>query len=66
MRNEMVMDQLTTFHKLYKKVRSEKMMDYLIHQTKHAISFLVGTSLKIITITIVSTAYAEINKGQEK
>jgi hypothetical protein len=32
------MDQLITFHKLNKKVSSEKMMDYLILQTKHVIS----------------------------
>lgn len=30
----MVMDQLIIFHK-EKKVRSEKMMNYLISQTKH-------------------------------
>jgi hypothetical protein len=30
------MDQLIIFHKLNKKV-SGKMMDYLIHQTKHVI-----------------------------
>jgi hypothetical protein len=29
------MDQLIPFHKPNKKVRSEKMMDYLISQTKH-------------------------------
>jgi hypothetical protein len=33
------MDQLIPFHKPNKKVRSEKMMDYLIPQTKHAIRF---------------------------
>jgi hypothetical protein len=32
----MVMDQLIPFHKSNKKVRNEKMMDYLIPQTKHA------------------------------
>jgi hypothetical protein len=35
MRNEMVMDQLIPLHKPNKKVRTEKMMDYLIPQTKH-------------------------------
>lgn len=44
---EMVMNQLIIFHKSNKKVRSEKMMDYLIPQTKHAItaciSFLIAT-----------------------
>jgi hypothetical protein len=34
------MDQLITFHKPNKKVRTEKMMDYLIPQTKHTITFL--------------------------
>jgi hypothetical protein len=34
----MVMDQLIPFHKQNKKVRSEKMIDYLILETKHAIS----------------------------
>jgi hypothetical protein len=38
MRDGMVMDQLIPFHKPDKKVRSEKMMDYLISQTKHTIS----------------------------
>jgi hypothetical protein len=34
-----MMDQLNLFHKPNKKkVRSEKMMDYLIPQTKHLIS----------------------------
>jgi hypothetical protein len=32
------MDQLITFHKPNKKVRIEKIMDYLIPQTKHVIS----------------------------
>jgi hypothetical protein len=34
----MVMDHLILFHKPNKKVRSEKMMDHLISQTKHTIS----------------------------
>lgn len=38
MMNEMVMNQLIIFHKSNKKVRGEKMMDYLIHQTKHVTS----------------------------
>jgi hypothetical protein len=37
MRNGMVIDELILLHKP-NKVRSEKMMDYLIPQTKHAIS----------------------------
>lgn len=36
---EMVMNQLIIFHKSNKKVRSEKMMDYLISQPKPANSF---------------------------
>jgi hypothetical protein len=36
MRNGVVMDQLILFHKLNKKVRSEK-MDHFIHQTKHTL-----------------------------
>jgi hypothetical protein len=43
MRNEMVMDQLITFHKPNKKVRSENMMDYLIPQTKHAVNVLCAS-----------------------
>jgi hypothetical protein len=41
MRNEMVIDQYILFHKPNKKVRSEKMMNYLISQTKYAISTLL-------------------------
>jgi hypothetical protein len=37
MRNEMMMYQLIPLHKPNKKVRSEKMMDYPIPQTKHPI-----------------------------
>jgi hypothetical protein len=37
MRNEMVIDQLIPFHKPNKKMRTEKMMDQLISQTKHHI-----------------------------
>jgi hypothetical protein len=33
----MVIDQLIPFYKSNKKVRSEKIMNYLIPQTKHAI-----------------------------
>jgi len=34
--NEMVIDQLISFHRTkYKKVMSEKMMDHLIPRTKH-------------------------------
>ena len=36
----MLMDQLIPFHKPNKKMRSEKMMDYLIPQTKHTINVL--------------------------
>jgi hypothetical protein len=42
MMNGMVMDQLILFHKPNKKVSSEKMMDYLIPQIKHAIKFSLG------------------------
>jgi hypothetical protein len=38
MRNEMVIDQLILFHKPNKKVRSEKMVEYFISQTKHTIN----------------------------
>jgi predicted RNA binding protein with dsRBD fold (UPF0201 family) len=38
MRNEMLMDKFIPFHKPNKKVRSEKMMDYLIPQTKQGTS----------------------------
>jgi hypothetical protein len=34
----MVTDQLIPFHKPNKKMRSEKMMDYFIHQPKHVVS----------------------------
>jgi hypothetical protein len=33
----MVMDQLIPFHKLNKKLRSEKIIDHLISQTKHTL-----------------------------
>lgn len=33
------MNQLILFHKLNKKVRSKKMMNYLIPQTKNAIKY---------------------------
>jgi hypothetical protein len=39
MKNKMVMDQLISFYKPNKNVRSEKMMDYLIPQIKHPISY---------------------------
>lgn len=39
------MNQLITFHKPNKKVRSEKMMDQLIHQTKQPIQ-LVSTNMR--------------------
>jgi hypothetical protein len=42
MRDKMVMDQLIPIHKQSKKVMSEKMMDYLITQTKHALSGLAN------------------------
>jgi hypothetical protein len=38
--NEMVVDQLLPFHKPNKKVMSEKIMVYLIFQTKHAVNQL--------------------------
>jgi hypothetical protein len=38
MRNGVEMDQPIIFHKLNKKVRSEKKMDHFISQTKHTIS----------------------------
>jgi hypothetical protein len=34
----MVMEQLIPFHKPNNKVRSVKMMDYLIHRTKYTIN----------------------------
>jgi hypothetical protein len=34
----MVMDQLIALHKPNKKVRSKKMMDYIIPQIKHTIT----------------------------
>jgi hypothetical protein len=37
-RNEMMIDQLISFYKSNKKVRSENMMDHLISQTKHLIN----------------------------
>jgi hypothetical protein len=43
----MMLDQNIPFHKPNKKMKSEKMMYYLIPQTKHAItaciSFLIAT-----------------------
>jgi hypothetical protein len=39
MRDDMVIDQLFKFHKLNKKKVSEKMMDYIITETKRAINF---------------------------
>jgi hypothetical protein len=52
MRNEMVMDQLIQFHKPNKKVRSEKMMNYLIPQSKHTINLVVETCLFCGTLCI--------------
>jgi hypothetical protein len=37
MRNRMMIDQLIRFHKPNKKTMSEKMLDYLIPQTKHTV-----------------------------
>jgi hypothetical protein len=37
MSNEIVMDQLISFHKTNKKARGENLMDYFISQTKHSI-----------------------------
>jgi hypothetical protein len=51
MRNEMVMDQLISFYKPNKKVGSEKMMDYLIPQTKHTVRESIGDKNKMQRIT---------------
>jgi hypothetical protein len=37
------MDQLIPFHKPNKNVRSDKMMDYLISQTKHSLNVKAST-----------------------
>ena len=39
----MIMDQLIPFYKPNKKVKGDKMIDYLITQTKHANSFSRST-----------------------
>jgi hypothetical protein len=44
MRNEVVMDELTPFYKPNKKIRSEKIMDYIIPQTKHSRSRHAGNA----------------------
>jgi hypothetical protein len=54
----MVMDQLIPFHKSNKKVRSEKMMNYLIPQTKHPI----GERRVSLRSEHVMTRYIEIQE----
>jgi hypothetical protein len=50
----MVMDQLISFHKPNKKVTSEKMMDYLIPQTKHTSNFpFTPARLSLVNTTLL-------------
>jgi hypothetical protein len=47
------MDQLIPFHKTNKKLRSEKMMDYLISQTKQPIR-LRSKPLELIVSQLIN------------